>query len=56
MSKRHYEAFARLVRESDADVFAKVFAARIFARIAAEDNPRFDRERFYRACGLSVLA
>ena len=56
MQKRHFEAFARLVRESDADIASRRLAAYLFARIAADDNPRFDAERFYRACGLSEVS
>lgn len=32
---------------------ATVRIAQEFARIAASDNPRFDTQRFLRACGIS---
>ena len=40
------------MREFDTTRDAKEFAAVVFARVAEETNPRFDRERFMAACGL----
>lgn len=68
MTKRHFEAFARAVKaeldgtkdahaapsEVSAITHAATFAANLFADLAAQDNPRFDRPRFMRACGLEV--
>lgn len=54
MTKMHFETAARLIRESDNDATAKTFAALVFARTAEQFNPRFDRTRFMRACGLEV--
>ena len=52
MTKKHFEAVARLIREFEASRDAKEFAAVVFARVAEESYPRFDRERFLKACGL----
>ena len=58
MTKKHFEAFAREIRAlitggpmvTD-DRVARAFAE-VIVRIASQDNPRFDRERFMKACGL----
>lgn len=52
MTKMHFEYAAQLIRESDNAVDVKWFAARVFARTAANFNARFDCTRFYLACGL----
>lgn len=52
MTKQHFEYFARLIRESDNDAQTKMFAALVVARTAEAFNPRFNRARFLRACGL----
>lgn len=59
MSKRHYEAFAKILRELREDVEVKeatgeyvvnVMTWRL-ADLFAEDNERFDSARFYEASG-----
>lgn len=52
MTKMHFEYAARLIRESDNDMTTKMFAALVVLRTAEHFNPRFDRARFLRACGL----
>lgn len=52
VTKKHFEAFARVIAASDNDLVAKTFAALVIVRVASEDNPRFDRDRFMKACGL----
>lgn len=65
MSKAHFEAFARRIREdiecartrfSEAEqkrtIDAATYAAHLFADISQQSNPLFDRDRFMRACGL----
>lgn len=64
MTKKHFERFAAILKadiEETARRFpteaqrtrdAAQYAASTFARVAAEDNPRFDSTRFYKACGL----
>lgn len=70
MTKKHFEAFAAIIREDvtggvfnehnrkhHADVLVQLrqnaqYAADVIANVASADNPRFDRARFMRACGL----
>ena len=49
MTRKDYIKIAEVIRG-----FPKVNGALAieFSKILAEDNPRFDRERFYIACGL----
>jgi hypothetical protein len=64
MTKRHFKLFAAKIKaDVDAalqhcrpdmveDAVTKArYAADMFASVAAEDNPRFDRGRFLAACG-----
>ena len=64
MTKKHFIRFAALLK-ADIDETARRFpqdakrtydaaayAASTFARVAAEDNPRFNHDRFMQACGL----
>lgn len=51
MTKKHFEAFARAIRQMS--IFAdKTAIADIVVQIAQESNPRFDKNRFLRACGI----
>lgn len=65
MTKKHFEAFAREIKKQvDAandthtiSMSAKLrqsamYAAELVANVAASDNPRFNRDRFMKACGL----
>lgn len=64
MTKRHFEAFAARIKadleetrtrfpERHAETLrACSYAADLFAALAANDNPYFDRDRFLKACGL----
>lgn len=56
MTKKHFEAAARLIEtagdDQDESLQARQFAAHVFALVAEETNPRFDRARFLKACGL----
>jgi hypothetical protein len=59
MTKRHFEAIARILKErseatrgNDFDGFVQVDAiADALADFFAAENPRFDRLRFLIACG-----
>jgi hypothetical protein len=59
MSKKHYEALAAVIEETKEDCAGAPFAqsalkmtAERIADYLATDNPRFDRARFLRACGI----
>lgn len=66
MTKKHFAAFAQAIAEdvaiamsgrlgeaeSKRTIDAARYAAYKFVDVASTDNPRFDRERFLRACGL----
>lgn len=60
MTRKHFQALAdalRYARPSDPDAQAPVDQwardVRAIADVCAGSNGMFDRERFYRACGLS---
>lgn len=48
-TKKHFEAVARILKETD----AKELAAH-FADMFEQDNPRFNRQRFMAACGFDA--
>lgn len=65
MTKRHFEQFARLIKhqlciaaildtqdQREREEHACKIAAEFVCEVAAQDNHRFDRERFMLACGL----
>lgn len=59
MSKKHFIAITEVIRKQiEAAVTNTAYSAaeaiaRDFARIVASDNPRFDTQRFLRACGIN---
>lgn len=63
MTKKHFEQFAQQIKRdleasgfpNRADTKAEqkaTYAADVFAKVAAENNPQFNKERFFTACGL----
>lgn len=54
MTKKHFESMARDIAASDNNDTTKMFAAIVIIRTAEQDNPRFDRARFLRACGFKT--
>jgi hypothetical protein len=53
MSKKHFEALAKMVREIRADYGEQIPAESLVAALAevgAEHNPNFNAPRFYDAC------
>lgn len=56
MTKKHFEAFADYIRHNilGGDITRETAQAMadMVAYIASQDNPRFDRARFFKACGL----
>ena len=54
MSRKDYTRAARIIlRVSDAEI--RRYLAQEFADMFAEDNPHFDRTRFYTEAGARVL-
>ena len=51
-SKRHFEAIAKLIKETDAS--SKYQLAQELGDLFAEDNERFDVKRFFTACGFTL--
>jgi hypothetical protein len=49
-TKKHFEAIAKLIKESNAET--KYGVAQDLAELFSEDNPRFDGARFFKACGI----
>jgi hypothetical protein len=52
MTRKDYELIARVIRYAEIDERAGDRIARDFAYALAKDNPRFDRARFLKACGV----
>lgn len=52
MTKKHFEAAARIVREETIGLGKKVEVAKAFIILFSAFNPRFDRGRFLKACEL----
>lgn len=52
MTKKHFEYAARIIRESDQSQTQRLYAASVIIELAETFNPRFDRDRFLKACGL----
>ena len=58
MTKKHYEALARILSSQmcDAEMETCQHTVRLITRDIADylatENPRFDRSRFLKACGL----
>lgn len=50
MTKKDYEAFAKIIREAWPTRIARFRVAAPIADLCQKNNPRFDRERFYKAC------
>lgn len=55
MSKRHFEAIARVLNAARAEMTAHAHATlvRSMADEVATFNPRFSRAQFIRACGIT---
>lgn len=53
-TKMHYEKVAEILYQCMSRMDANEEVAYSFADAFAKDNPLFDRDRFMRACGLTV--
>ena len=49
LTKKHFKAIAKILNHKEAD-YGEVME---FVNYLQAENPRFDKERFVRACGLS---
>lgn len=57
MTRKDFEAIAAIIAEVSATGGAgPEWLAERFAEVAKATNPRFDRDRFFRACGVGHLA
>ncbi len=52
MTKKHFEAMAKDIKNANQTRDTKYFAALVVIHTAMQDNPRFDQGRFLKACGL----
>lgn len=55
MTRKDYVAVAKIIADNDSGMSIWTVRARIadaLAEMFAADNPRFDRERFLKACGI----
>lgn len=55
MTKKHFIAFAAYIKSLPVKQYGageRRDMAEMVAKIAAQDNPNFDRARFLKACGL----
>jgi hypothetical protein len=51
MTKKDYIAFAKIIKEVNNKVLREN-AAKIVAKVCADDSVKFNKDRFIRACGL----
>ena len=54
MQHRHFATIAAIIREMPADVYGPEQVAKIFASRLADTNPRFNSNRFLRACNSRI--
>lgn len=55
MTKQHFVAFAREIKQSDRSLEEKAAMYYLVIRVAREFNPHFDETRFRVACGLAEV-
>jgi hypothetical protein len=51
MTKKHFQAIADAIRPY-AQSYVAIDIAKTLARVLHDDNPRFQRARFLKACGI----
>jgi len=54
LTRKHFENTARLIRTTGINDADRLKIAREFSNMYAEENPRFDAERFIKACGFGI--
>ena len=52
MTRQHYEKVAKIIKKFPS---LEAILAKEFSELFTEDNPRFDEDRFYIACGVQVV-
>lgn len=56
MTKKHYEAIAKIFAHHSTEYASceayKVITCKLLADYFAQDNPKFNRDRFLTACGV----
>lgn len=56
MTKKHFEAFAAAIKDSETGELWRDDMARLVIQVAQQFNPRFDANRFLKAAGLGEWA
>lgn len=54
MERRHFQIIADTIKGLAPDVYGPEQVAQAFADAMARQNPRFDRARFLKACGVEA--
>ena len=54
LTRKHFERTASLIRTTGINDADRLKIAREFSNMYAEENPRFDAERFIKACGFGI--
>ena len=52
MTRKDYEKIAKILKTTDLEDHQRASLSVSFASVCREDNPRFDVDRFLRACGV----
>jgi len=52
MTRKHFTLIAETISDADLSRPARATLAQDFAERLAAENPRFDRDKFFTACGL----
>ncbi len=53
MTRKHFKELARILKDTDTATLNPVLIREI-ANFCYNENPRFDRGRFYDACGIDL--
>ena len=53
MTKKHFEAAAKIVKEMNCSEYERALIADCFVDLFQQFNPNFDKEKFLKACYFS---
>lgn len=56
MTRQDFELIAHAIKEAKIDEEARAAVARSFAMDLSQTNARFNKDRFYTACGVELFA